>query len=483
MHIRSIAWTAMLFIVLCLAVATSATADDLEDLRETVQLLQQQMQQMQQSHDTEIKQMQREIETLKARETPDAALEQEFAEALGEPEPESAAAPEPQARTGGGRISLSNYMDISANIDTIGRLHTNSLRRDNEYLAVRHVELGLSGAVDPYGRYVMYIGMHPGHGHDDHDHANGPASFPEYRNPAVNAFAQSLDQLLHWYWENKYWHPKEHPHDSWEVEVEEAYFLFDKLPANLQLKAGRFRASVGKANPEHLHSLHWADYPLAIQYNFGSEGLAGTGASLSWLVPNPWDHYILATYEAFKNDNHALFAGHDATDLVHLLNVKNFWDFDNQHTLEFGMTGAWGPNDDRHGGSATWMQGLDLTYRWRPKDKGKYRSFLWQSELFFVQKENRLGDDVNTYGWYTALEYQFARRWALGARYDFAQWPDDDRFRENNYQVYTTFRQSEFAYWRLGYRYRDPNFGSKYDDHELFLQLNVVLGAHGAHKY
>lgn len=462
--------------------ATSAD-NELAELRAMVQELQSRMEQLQAAHEDEINQLRRALKQLDARqEAPvDPELERAFGEALEMP-------PEPAipGMTDSGRISLSNYMDISANVDIVGRLHSNSLRRTREYLDVRHVELGLSGAVDPYGRFVLYLGMHPGHGHSHdhgHDHDHGPASFPNYRSPAVNALATSLDRLLNWYWEHKYWHPREHEHDDWELDVEEAYFRFDKLPANLQLRVGKFKAAVGKANPEHLHALPWTDYPLAIQYNFGNEGLAGVGVSLSWLVPNRWDHYLLVTYEAFKNDNHAIFAGDDATDLVHLLNVKNFWDFDNQHTLELGLTGAWGPNDDRRGSSATWMQNMDLTYRWRPLDRGKYRSFMWQSEVFFVQKENRRGDDVKTYGWYSGMEYQFARRWSAGARYDFAQWPDDSRFREHNYQVYTTFRQSEFAYWRLGYRHRNPNFGSKYNDKELFVQLNVELGAHGAHRY
>ncbi len=480
-----------LLIALLLAFVQSTPAqqsqNDIEELRQTIQVLQEQMQLMQESYNDEIRKLHSDIEYLKQeRPVTDAELEREFAEALRDDTPEEPQLTLVDTLRQGGRISLSNYLDISANVDMVGRLHSNSLRRDREYLDVRHVELGLSGAVDPYGRFVMYIGMHPGHGHDhedDHDHDHGAFAFPSYRNPGVNALAGSLDRLLNWYWDNRYWHPREHEHEEWELDVEEAYFLMDKLPGNLQLKVGKFRAALGKANLEHLHALSWTDYPLVIKNNFGNEGLMGIGASLSWLVPNPADHYLLLTYEAFKNDNPAVFAGDDATDLVHLLNLKSFWDFDDQHTVELGLTGAWGPNDSRHGSNATWLQAVDLTYRWRPLDAGLYRSFMWQTEAIFVQKDNDWGDKISSYGWFTGAEYQFARRWSVGARYDFAQWPDDDRFREHNYQVFTTFRQSEFAYWRLGYRHRDPNFGSKYNDHELFLQLNVSVGAHGAHRY
>lgn len=478
-----------LLVALGLMASPLAAASDpeLEALKETVRLLQEQLDRVEARHEAEVQDLKRQLSGLEARPPAaapaDAALEREFAEALGEM-PETAPRLIDQVRTGG-KITLGNYLDISANVDMVSRLHSNRLRRDRDHFQIREVELGLSGAVDPYGRFVLYIGMHEGHGHDDHGHDHGAAAprFPTYRSPLVNQLALRLDRFLNWFWENRYWHPREHEHDEWELHVEEAYFTFDKLPHNLQLKLGKFRPSIGRANVAHLHDLPWTDYPLVIENNFGREGLMGTGASLSWLVPNPWDHYLLLTYEAFRNDSHSLFAGRDSNDLVHLLNIKNFWAFTPEHSLELGLTGAWGPNDGRRGSSATTLQAIDLTYQWRPEDTGLYRSLLFQNELFFIQKDVPWGKRQDTYGWYSGLEYQFARRWSAGLRYDFAQWPDDSRFREHTYQVHTTFRQSEFAFWRLGYRHRNPNFGSKYNNDELFLQLNVSLGAHAAHRY
>ena len=471
--------------------AAAQSAEEVEELRHLLQQMQEQMNELKSQHDSEIEELRSEIRRLSDEPAVDPeteALEREFeALLLEEPSVQPDRVPIGQAIREGRQIGLSNYMDISANVDILGRWGENSRTRgySNE-LAVREVELGFSGAVDPYGRFVLYMGFHPGHGHD-HDHGDGHdhgSSWPRYnfRTPGLNELGRSLDNLLNWYWENRYWHPREHDHAEWEMHVEEAYFVFDKMPYNLQLKLGKFRAHLGKSNYEHLHALPWAYYPLVVANNFGEEGLMGSGASLSWLVPNPWDHYLELRYEVFKNDNYSLFAGDKARDLVHLGNLTSFWDLNESSTLELGLTAAWGPNDDRHGSSSTALQGIDLTYKWIPVDRSLYRSFSWQSELFFFQKDMPHGRE-DTYGWYTGVEYQFARRWSAGARYDFAQWPSDSRFREHNYQVFTTFRQSEFAFWRLGFRHRNPNFGSKYNDNEVFLQFNVELGAHGAHRY
>ncbi len=91
------------------------------------------------------------------------------------------------------------------------------------------------------------------------------------------------------------------------------------------MRAGRFKSSFGKANPQHLHALPWVEYPLVIQNYFGHESLSGDGMGVSWLVPNPWDKYVELTYEFINNDS-ALFAGAETDDFVHLAHLKSFFD-------------------------------------------------------------------------------------------------------------------------------------------------------------
>ena len=109
---------------------------------------------------------------------------------------------------------------------------------------------------------------------------------------------------------------------------------------------------------------------------------------------------------------------------------------------------------------------------------------LWQNEGVAAQADLR-GGAGPTGGLYTAADYQFARRWVLGARYDFSQMPYSSSLREHGYSAYLTFLQSEYLYWRLGYQYTDRNFRVHGDtgEHELFLQCNFSLGTHPAHEY
>ncbi len=459
---------------------------ELDALKAMVTQMQQQMTVMQQQHVVEIKALEKKVDALtekKAEAAEEASLEKEWVEALAEEAvPVQSSGIMSRASNTLGQLAPGDFMDVSVNVDMLGQINSREDGDMDDEWMVREVELGFSGKVDPYGQFNVAIGMHPEeveHAHEE-EHLHG--SELDFHLPGLEAFSDSVNALL-----NKLaypWHQHDAHCDHWAFHVEEAYYTFNTLPYGLQLKLGKFRAAFGKANQQHRHSLGWVDYPRVVQYYFGNEGLAGTGGSLSWLVPNPWDHYLELTYETFKNDSHALFAGSDADDLTHLVHVKNFWDLSPASTLELGLTVATAPNDTRHGQNRTWVEGIDLTYKWRPLKAGLYKSFTWANEAFCVQKDyaNSL-DNEHSWGMYSAADYQFARRWSTGLRYDYAEWPDNRSEREHNYSSYLTFKQSEFAYWRLGYMHRDMSYGSKCDDDQLFLQLNVSLGAHPAHAY
>jgi hypothetical protein len=333
-----------------------------------------------------------------------------------------------------GRAFQSFNPDISVNADFVGHYSNREGGEFDDEFLFRHFEIGFAGYIDPYTRADIFLGIgrHGG---------------------------------------------------EWHTHLEEAYLTYLGLPWDLQLRVGRFKSMFGKANPQHLHALPWVEYPFMIQNYFGDEGLSGDGLGVSWLVPNPWDKYIELTYEVINNDS-SLFAGEETDDFVHLFHLKNFFDLSAASTLEAGLTFATAPNDEGHGGNRTMVEGLDLTYKWRPPATGKYRSFLWQTELLAAQADLRGGRET-TWGMYTAADYQFARRWVAGARYDYSQMPYSSSLHEHGYSAYLTFLQSEYLYWRLGYQYTDRNFRVHDDtgEHELFMQCNFSLGAHPAHSY
>jgi len=276
----------------------------------------------------------------------------------------------------------------------------------------------------------------------------------------------------------------DHEDHEYKADLEEAYLTYTQLPYNLQARVGQYRAEFGRANPLHLHALPWVDYPLVIQRYFGEEGLSGVGGEISWLVPNPKNQYISLTYEIMNNDNDSLFAGAESQDITHLVRAKTFRDLSPTSTLELGTSFACGPNDRGHGSPRSLVEGLDVTYRWKPKDAGLYRSFLWQTELLAAQAD-LIGGQESTWGMYSAAEYQFARQWKFGLRYDNTQLPFSSSLHERGYSAYLTFLQSEFVFWRLAYMYLDRDFRDDgvSDEQRLMLQANFTLGTHPAHRY
>src|SRR5713101_4129604 len=60
---------------------------------------------------------------------------------------------------------------------------------------------------------------------------------------------------------------------TYEADVEEAYLTTLELPADLQLKAGKFRSAVGRINPVHPHALPFIDLPNALVNFVGDDGM------------------------------------------------------------------------------------------------------------------------------------------------------------------------------------------------------------------
>jgi len=427
--------------------STKEVLNELRRLNERVEILETRHESDQQKIKELEERLQR-METTQADHSAPAApptgapsgAEQELEALLGTAMPQ----PAPSAGTkslftlgsAGGSVQSFNP-DISLNGDFVAAYSNREGGQVDDEFLFRELEIGFSGAVDPFTRADMIVTI----GHED---------------------------------------------DEFKADLEEGYLTFLQLPHNLQARAGKYRAEFGRANPMHLHAVPWIDYPFVIRRYFGDEGLFGTGAELSWLVPNPWNQYMSLTYELFNNDNDTLFAGQEGDDFTHLFRFKTSRDFSQNSTVDLGASLATAPNDGGHGGHRATVGGVDLTYHWKPKGQGLYRSFLWQSEAYVSRSETDTWRGTESaWGMYSAAEYQFARQWKLGIRYDNTKLPNDSSQHERGYSTYLTYLQSEFLFWRLGYIYTDRNFeeDGDSDDQQVMLQLNWTLGAHPAHKF
>lgn len=345
-------------------------------------------------------------------------------------------AAEPNSPPGGAQplIPQGFNPDISAIGDVLFHAGKNEQGERENQFQFRELELAVGAVVDPYGRADFFVGI-------------------------------------------------EEEDDEWKANLEEGYFTFDTLPYDLKARAGKFYSAFGRANTLHTHALPWVDRPTVIRNYFGEEGMSEAGAELSWLVPNPWNAYMDLTFQVQNNDNEASFGTTEGDDVIYVTHLKNFFEIDRDSGLDIGGSFATGSNAAAGGEHRTCLEGLDVTYKWRPAQEGLYRSLTWMNELLLSQKE--LSEDtVDSYGWYSSLEYQFDRRWSLFGRYDYAQFPDDKDSYEQAYSPGLTFRQSEYCFWRLQFKHTDGrgDWATSSRD-EVFIQLNFGIGPHRAHAY
>ena len=262
------------------------------------------------------------------------------------------------------------------------------------------------------------------------------------------------------------------------AEIEEGYLTTLSLPAKLQLKVGKFREAVGKINPVHPHALPFIDLPNAYVNYFGDYGLNDEGASISWLLPNN-SFYQEFIFQATSGKGESpIFNRGDNNRFIYLGHLKNFFTLSENATLEFGVTGITGPNDSSRN---TNIAAVDLTYKWKPVQMNTYKSITWQNEFFYSNARYTRNTMSNSFGLYSFLEYQIAKRWFLTGRYDYAQKPYDKSIIEQAYSLSAGWLATEFQKIEFEGKFTTVNVQPDYN--QFWLRWIFVIGAHGAHQY
>jgi len=252
------------------------------------------------------------------------------------------------------------------------------------------------------------------------------------------------------------------------------------LPYQLQLVLGKFKPSFTKVNIVHPHAFSFVDFPKITANYFDAEGMYLEGASLSWLVPNPYDFFQELTLEVGRlgsEPNASLVRG-DNSQLSYLGHLKNFFDITQNSTLEFGLSGLNGPNRFNY---STTIGGLDLTYKWKPVQFNVLQSFTWQNEVLFSNMRVTDATLVQSRGGYSFAEYQFGQRWFVGARYDYSEYPDDASRRDIAGTVLLRFQPTEFQVLALEYQYTDRNYDRS--TNQVIFRIIFGIGTHAAHQY
>jgi hypothetical protein len=264
------------------------------------------------------------------------------------------------------------------------------------------------------------------------------------------------------------------------LSVEEGFLTFNSLPGNFLLKVGKMRASFGKVNLLHTHAMPSSDRPLVTNSLVGGEdGISDAGFSLSRLIPNSF-MFLEATGEVFRGTSN-VFESQKRKDLTYVGRLRGYRDLTEGSNLDLGTSyayGSTGVGTDTHAR----LFSIDATFRYRPLRRAIYHRFQARTEMVWSRQDLGTASLTNkSFGLYTLGEYQFARRWYAGARYDQSQRALDNSLKDKGVSFFVTYWPSEFSQIRT--QYRRTNYAEGIRANEFLFQFNFAIGAHGAHVF
>jgi hypothetical protein len=417
-------------------------------------------------------------------------LEEEFKKALGQeqPAPKLTAPVTPGVPIGGGATLklidiafdlLSAGGTSSATEDELRLLQAGGHDPKNRGFTLQNAELTFSGVVDPYLRGDANIVL-------------------------------QIDQ-----------------NGATTIELEEAYLTTLEFPFNLQLKAGQFFNAFGRINSTHPHTWDFVDQPVIVGRVLGTDGYRAPGAQLAWLTPLPFFAELVGSVQNGQGDTAPYFRGvpgdvvagrtlisrpvRSLDDLVYLIRLKTSFDPTDEITIVPGASALFGPNATALD-TQTEVYGVDFYLKWKPLANDQGWPFVgWQTEAMVrrydaaavfagatqIGRERTLGD----WGAYTQVAWGFARPWVAGLRFDYAKGQEDSfsngsysslqdslRDQRGRVSIDLTYYPSEFSKVRIQYNYDRSEFlshafGDPRDAHSVYLQFEILFGAHGAHKF
>jgi hypothetical protein len=279
------------------------------------------------------------------------------------------------------------------------------------------------------------------------------------------------------------------------VSLEEGFITFTALPAGFVAKGGKMRAAFGKVNALHNHVLPWVDRPLVTQNLVGGEdGIDDAGLSIEHIIPAPRNWFLDFTGQAFRGDSADIYTSSNKNDVSVVGHLRGYRDLTDNSNLDLGVSYSRGHN--LFGTDfITSLYGVDATYHWKPLQRSIYKSFIARSEFIWRRQDqptlaacqniacplNFAPGNQHAFGFYASGDFQFARRWFVGARADRSDRAFNAQLNDKGGSVVLTYWPSEFAQIRGQYRF--TRYADQFNANEAFIQLQFALGAHGAHPF
>lgn len=494
-------------------------AGEVARLKQQLETLQANFERLVREQRQQIEALQRDVERLQATRTASPST----ASAATPPEAEAQAAPAAPARRWSAADPLrlgtgTAYVDIglvgtfaaggSTADDIEGGLQPGGHDPNQRGFTVQGVELNLAGAVDPYFRgtaaLLWAMDAHGESAVELHEAWLETVALPGNLQVRAGQFFTEFGRLN-----------PQHPHQWGFVDA--------------PLVNARF------LGPDGLHSpgarLSWllptpfySELFLAVQ-NSASEGAAGLRGETAHHhgADHGGEHHAEALPLGYRPEREA-WRVRSASDLVFAPRLATSFDLTDTQTLLLGASAAFAPNARGESGDPrTEVYGVDAYWRWKsPRAHGgfpfvsvqaegmlrRYRvgEFDWgtvDDPLVFTSTGDPAllaAETLTDYGLYAQVLYGFRRGWVAGTRLDFVarERADYERagltdadgealgrdpLRRQRWRVSPnlTWYPSEFSKLRLQYNYDDrADMGV---DHSVWLQWELILGAHAAHKF
>jgi hypothetical protein len=296
-------------------------------------------------------------------------------------------------------------------------------------------------------------------------------------------------------------------------ELEEGYFqMLRGLPANLGLKAGKYRLGFGKLNPAHPHVYPFADrFRVLATYLPGDESFNETAVQVSELVA-VGNASLTASADwlqgdSFRIDRAASGAPNDPLLLDPgagdrrgeprpgaLGRLSAFVPFTDVSGIELGISGTSGTNNVAAHSRTTVFGGDAKAKLWT----GPRSYLVLQSEVLHLDREEAGWDEAaaaytrtraKPTGGYLFADYNWDTRYDAGASYERFQQPTADRTWDQAFGVFAGLAlMEETTVFRISWdRYtpgRPPGATRDPDAVNAFtLRLVYSLGPHKAHQF
>jgi hypothetical protein len=295
----------------------------------------------------------------------------------------------------------------------------------------------------------------------------------------------------------------ETPDGGSEIELEELFATTSSLPHNLQVRVGHFLTEFGRLNTQHAHTWDFVDQPLSHARMFGSDNLRASGVRVSWLMPTPFYSELYLTIQNAFGETLTSFGwvpGEEvfgapittgsADDLGDLLYVPRYAfsvDITDNQTVLAGLSTAFGPNGTGPGGE-TRVYGADVFWKWKsPRANQGFPFVKFQAEgLWRDYRADGVPASFEDWGAYGQLLWGFHRGWVAGARFDRMggdEGPTPDPFVEARRRASVNLAWFMTEYSKLRLQYNHDERTDFEDADSVWVQFEVILGAHAAHKF